>query len=206
MGNSRMIRLIAAPIRSIVRFPLFQLALVIGAILLLQAADDKSIFGQLFNALDKLSDATVQLVSEFFTIKSFTKAWIISGFMIAFVYLAGLLILALAGLVINFIVDLAGQSNFLYLRNPIARERGIAAYRAWLPLERIRPTNISQQAWEEAFAWPPNERSPYPPLRHRIVRGVLSYGALVVIAGFLLQFFTPLPVLTWIFGWPAAKP
>ena len=54
--------------------------------------------------------------------------------MIAFVYLAGLLILALAGLVINFIVDLAGQSNFLYLRNPIARERGIAAYRAWLPL------------------------------------------------------------------------
>jgi len=180
--------------------------MVIGIILWLQAADDKSIFGQLFNALDKLSDATVQLVSEFFTIKSFTKAWIISGFMIAFVYLAGLLILALAGLVINFIVDLTGQSNFLYLRNPIARERGIAAYRAWLPLERIRPTNISQQAWEETFAWPPNDSSPYPPLRHRIVRGVLSYGALVVIISFLLQFFTPLPVLTWIFGWPAAKP
>ena len=89
-----MIRLIATPIRSIVRFPLFQLALVIGVILWLQAADDKSIFGQLFNALDKLSDATVHLVSEFFTIKSFTRAWIISGFMIAFVYLAGLLILA----------------------------------------------------------------------------------------------------------------
>ena len=65
-----MIRLIAAPIRSVVRFPLFQLVLVIGVILWLQAADDKSIFGQLFNALDKLSDATVQLVSEFFTIES----------------------------------------------------------------------------------------------------------------------------------------
>ena len=35
-----MIRLLAAPIRSIVRFPLFQLAVVVGIILLLQAADD----------------------------------------------------------------------------------------------------------------------------------------------------------------------
>jgi hypothetical protein len=200
-----MIKLISAPIRSIVRFPLFQLAIVIGIILWLQAADDKSISGQLFGGLDKLSDSTVQLVSAFYTIKSFTKAWLISGFMIAFVYLAGLLILFLVRLMINSVVNFAGRSNFLYLRNVIARERGITAYRAWLPLERIRPTHISQQDWEEAFAWPPNNRPPYPPLRHQIIRGILSYGALIVIVAFLLQFFTPLPVLTWIFGWPAAR-
>ncbi len=125
--------------------------------------------------------------------------------MIAFVYLAGLLILSLVRLMIKNVVDFVGRSNILYLRNAIARERGIEAYRAWLPLERIRPTHISQQDWEGAFAWPPNNRPPYPPLRHRIIRGVLSYAALIVIAALLLQFFTPLPVLTWIFGWPAAR-
>jgi hypothetical protein len=201
-----MIKLISAPIRSIVRFPLFQLAVVIGVILWLQAANDKSIFGQLFNGLDKLADSTVQLVAAFFTIKSFTKAWLISGFMIAFVYVAGLLILSLVRLMLKNAVDFAGRSNFLYLRNAIARERGIEAYRAWLPLERIRPTHISQQDWEETFAWPPNNRPPYPPLRYRIIRGILSYGALIVIVAFLLQFFTPFPVLTWIIGWPPAKP
>jgi hypothetical protein len=201
-----MIKLISAPIRSIVRFPLFQLAVVIGVILWLQAANDKTIFGQLFNGLDKLADSTVQLVAAFFTIKSFTKAWLISGFMIAFVYVAGLLILSLVRLMLKNAVDFAGRSNFLYLRNAIARERGIEAYRAWLPLERIRPTHISQQDWEETFAWPPNNRPPYPPLRYRIIRGILSYGALIVIVAFLLQFFTPFPVLTWIIGWPPAKP
>jgi hypothetical protein len=200
-----MIKLISAPIRSIVRFPLFQLAIVIGVILWLQAADDKSIFGQLFNGLDKLADSSVQFVSAFFTIKSFTKAWLISGFMIAFVYLAGLLILSLVRLMINSAVDFAGRSNFLYLRNAIARERGIGAYRAWLPLERIRPPHISQRDWEEAFAWPADNRPPYPPLTHRIIRGILCYGAVIVIVALLLQFFTPLPVLTWIFGWPAAR-
>jgi hypothetical protein len=200
-----MIKLISAPIRSIVRFPLFQLAIVIGVILWLQAADDKSIFGQLFNGLDKLADSTAQLVSTVFTIKSFTKAWLISGSMIAFVYLAGLVILSLVRLMIKNVIDLVGRSNILYLRNAIARERGIEAYRAWVPLERIRPTHISQQDWEETFAWPPNNRPPYPPFRHRIIRGVLSYAALIVIAALLLQFFTPLPVLTWFFGWPATR-
>ena len=49
-----MIKLLAAPIRSIARFPLFQLAVVVAVILLLQAADDKSALGQIFNGLDKL--------------------------------------------------------------------------------------------------------------------------------------------------------
>jgi len=52
------IRVLAAPIRRLVRFPLFQLALVVAMILSLQAAADNSVFGQIFNALDKLVDAT----------------------------------------------------------------------------------------------------------------------------------------------------
>jgi hypothetical protein len=201
-----MIKLILAPIRSIVRFPLMQLAIVIGVILWLQAADDKSVLGQIFNGLDKLVDATVQLFSAVFTVKSFTKSWLISGFMIAYVYLAGSLILFLGRLMIIATVDFVGRSNLLYLRNAIARERGIGAYRAWIPLERIRPAHISQQEWEQAYAWPANNKPPYPPLGHRIMRGVLSYGAMILIAAFLLQFLTPFPILTWIFGWPAAKP
>jgi len=201
-----MIKLILAPIRSIVRFPLLQLAIVIAVILWLQAADDRSIFGQIFNGLDKLVDATVQLFSAVFTVKSFTKSWLISGFMIAYVYLAGSLILYLLRLMIIAVVDFVGRSNLLYLRNAIARERGIGAYRAWVPLERIRPAHISQQEWEQTFAWPADNKPPYPPLGHRIMRGVLSYGAMILIAAFLLQFLTPFPILTWIFGWPAAKP
>ena len=201
-----MIKLILAPIRSIVRFPLMQLAIVIGVILWLQAADDKSVLGQIFNGLDKLVDATVQLFSAVFTVKSFTKSWLISGFMIAYVYLAGSLILFLVRLMIIATVDFVGRSNLLYLRNAIARERGIGAYRAWIPLERIRPAHISQQEWEQTYAWPANNKPPYPPLGHRIMRGVLSYGAMILIAAFLLQILTPFPILTWIFGWPAAKP
>jgi hypothetical protein len=41
------IRLLAAPIRSIVSFPLFQLAVVVAIILFLQAANDNTAFGQM---------------------------------------------------------------------------------------------------------------------------------------------------------------
>jgi len=67
-----MIRLLAAPIRTIVRFPLFQLAFVVAIILLLQAADDNSTFGRIFNG-HKLVDATVRLFSALFDVKSFTR-------------------------------------------------------------------------------------------------------------------------------------
>ena len=201
-----MIKLILAPIRGMVRFPLLQFAIVIGVILWLQAADDRSIFGQIFGALDKLVDATVQLFSTVFTVKSFTKSWLISGFMIAYVYLAGSLLLFLVRLLVTVAVDLAGRNNLLYLRRVIARERGIRAYRAWVPLERIRPTNVSQREWEEWFAWPADNKPPYPPLARRLLRGVFLYGTMLLIGIFLLQFFTPFPVLTWIVGWPTAKP
>jgi hypothetical protein len=201
-----MIKLILAPIRSAVRFPLLQFAIVVAVILWLQAADDRSIFGQIFNGLDKLVDATVQLCSAVFTVKSFTKSWLISGFMIAYVYLAGSLILFLARLLIIAAVDFAGRHNLLYLRSAIARERGIGAYRAWIPLERIRPADISQREWEEAYAWPSDNKPPYPPLGHRVTRGLLFYGAMILVVAFLLQFLTPFPILTWVFGWPSAKP
>jgi hypothetical protein len=82
-----MIRLLAAPIRTIVRFPLFQLAFVVAIILLLQAADDNSTFGRIFNGLDKLVDATVRLFSALFDVKSFTRSGLTAGLMIAYVYL-----------------------------------------------------------------------------------------------------------------------
>ena len=192
------IKLLATPIRSIVRFPLFQLAVVVAVIVLLQAADDSSAFGQIFNALDKLVDSTVRLISAIFNVKSFTKSWLTSGFMIAYVYLACLLILSLVRVTIRAVVDLLAWSNAFGLRNAIARERGIAAYRAWVPFERIRPARIPQEEWEEAFAWPANNRPPYPPLAQRMLRTTASYTAAVVVAAILLQALTPFPVLTWL--------
>ncbi len=193
-----MIKLLAAPIRGIVRFPLFQLAAVVAIILLLQAADDKSAFGQLFNGLDKLVDSTVRLLSGVFDVKSFTKSWLTSGFMIAYVYLVCLLILFLVRVTIRAMVDFIGWSNAFGLRNAIARERGIAAYRAWVPFERIRPANIPQDKWEEAFAWPANNNPPYPPLARRMLREVMSYVIVVLVAAVLLQVFAPFPVLIWL--------
>ena len=193
-----LIKHMTAPIRSLVRFPLFQLALVIVVILWLQGADETSTIGKIFAALDVLVDTTVRLFSALFTVKSFTKSWLISGFMIAYVYLACLLILSLMRVAIRLAVDLVGRSNAFWLRNAIARERGIAAYRAWLPFERIRPASIPQPEWEERFAWPADNKPPYPPLAHRILRGTISYVAVILAAAVLLQVFTPFPVLTWL--------
>jgi len=195
-----MIKLLAAPVRSIVRFPLFQLAVVVAVILFLQAGNDNSARGQIFNGLDKLVESTVGLLSAAFNVKSFTKSWLTTGSWIAYVYLACLLILALLRVVISKMVDFVGWSNLFGLRNAIARERGIAAYRAWVPFERIRPAGIPQEKWEEAFAWPANNEPPYPPLAQRISRGVISYVGVLLIAAILLQVLTPFPVLTWLGG------
>jgi hypothetical protein len=106
--------------------------------------------------------------------------------------------LFLVRVTIRAMVDFIGWSNVFGLRNAIARERGIAAYRAWVPFERIRPANIPQDKWEEAFAWPANNNPPYPPLAQRMFRGVMSYVTVVLIAAVLLQVFTPFPALTWL--------
>ncbi len=192
------IKLLAAPITSIVRFPLFQLAVVVALILLLQAADDKSTLGQIFNGLDKLVESSVGLLTALFDLKSFTKSWLTTGFWIAYVYLACLLILSLMRVMIRVVVDFVGRNNAFGLRSTIARERGIVAYRAWVPFERIRPDNISQEKWEETFAWPANNKPPYPPLAQQVLRGVISYVVVIFVAAVLLQVFTPFPVLTWL--------
>jgi hypothetical protein len=192
------IKLLTAPIRSIVSFPLFQLAVVVTVILFLQAGDENSARGQMFNGLDKLVDSTVGLVSATFNVKSFTRSWLTTGFWIAYVYLAGLLILYLIRLAITKMIDFVGRTNLFYLRNVIARERGIAAYRAWVPFERIRPVNIPQEKWEETFAWPANNEPPYPALVHRILQAVISYVVVILVAAVLLQVFSPFSVLTWL--------
>ena len=192
------IKLLAAPITSIVRFPLFQLAVVVALILLLEAANDKSALGQMYTGLDILVESSVGLLSAMFDVKSFSKSWLTTGFWIAYVYLACLLILSLMRVMIRVVVDFVGRNNAFGLRNTIARERGIVAYRAWVPFERIRPYNISQEKWEETFAWPANNKPPYPPLAQQVLRGVISYVVVIFVAAVLLQVFTPFPVLTWI--------
>jgi hypothetical protein len=154
--------------------------------------------GQIFNGLDKLVESTVELLSAVFNVRSFTKSWLTTGFWVAYVYLACLLVLSFLRVVISKAVDFVGWSNLFGLRSAIARERGIAAYRAWVPFERIRPVSIPQEKWEETFAWPANNKPPYPPLGQRILRGAISYVAVIVVAAVLLQVFTPFPVLTWL--------
>jgi hypothetical protein len=200
-----MFKLISAPLRALLRFPLVQFAIVVALILWLQAADDKSPYGQIFNGLDKLVESTVQMVSAVFTVKSFTRSSLTFGFMIAYVYLAGSLVLWLLRLWIRATVDFAGRRNLFYLRSAIARERGIGAYRAWVPLEKIRPPDVPQREWEEAFAWPPNNQPPYPPLRYRVLRATFFYAAFALVVAVLLQYFTPFPVVDWVAGWLAAK-
>ncbi|MGB7037802.1 MAG: hypothetical protein WBD71_20015 [Xanthobacteraceae bacterium] len=192
-----LIRLVAAPVRSILRFPLVQLAIVFALILYFQAADDNTLKGKLFDGLDALTEASVQLISQVFTVKAFTRSVLAAGLMIGYVYLVCLLILAALRIVTRGIVDFLGWSNLFWLRSSIAHERGIQAYRAWLPLERIRPVSIPQEQWEATYAWPPDNRPPYPPLWERIVHGLLSYIIVIVGAAVLVQYFTPLPVLTW---------
>jgi hypothetical protein len=192
------IKLLLAPIRRVIAFPLVQLAITVGVILWLQSASDNSVLGQIYNALDRLVDVSVRRCTAIFDIKAFTRSWLGTGLWIAYVYLAGLVILYIAKVIVLAVVEFVARYNIFYLRSAIARERGIEAYRAWLPLERIRPAHIPQEKWEEAFAWPANNRPPYPSLTHRIVRVVVSYAVVLAIIAILLQEFTPFPVLTWL--------
>jgi hypothetical protein len=156
------------------------------------------VFGEIFSGLDLLVDSTIRLCAAIFEVKSFTRSWLTTGFMIAYVYIAGLFIVFLAKAVIRAAIELMARRNAFGLRNAIAHERGIAAYRAWLPLERIRPADIAQEKWEERFAWPADNKPPYPPLIYRVIRAVLTYFAVLMIIAVLLQVFTPFPALTWL--------
>ena len=192
------LKLLAAPIRRVLNFPLFQFMVTIAIILWLQAADNGSIFGEIFGALDLLVDSTVSLCARIFQVKSFTKSWLTTGFMIGYVYLAGLFIMLLVKAIIGAAVEAVARHNIFGLTNTIARQRGITAYRAWMPLERIRPEHIPQVQWEERFAWPADNSPPYPPLMHRVLRAVTIYLAVALIIACSLQAFTPYPALTWL--------
>jgi hypothetical protein len=47
------------------------------------------------------------------------------------------------------ILKVMASTNAFGLRNVLAREPGIVAYHALLPLERIRLAHVPQQVWEE---------------------------------------------------------
>jgi chromate transport protein ChrA len=192
------IKLLARAVRRIIRFPLVQLLIVIILILILQAADDTSVLGRIFTGLDKAVESTVDLFSGVFTVKSFTRSWLTFSLMICYVYLACLFILYILRIITAGLVLLIARTNAFGLRSSIARERGIAAYRAWLPFERIRPANISQKEWEETFAWPPDDKPPYPSLQRRILSEIGSYIVLVFLVVVLLQIFTPFPAIRWV--------
>jgi hypothetical protein len=194
-----LIKLLLAPIRRLVHFPLFQLAVTIAIILWLEAVSGRNlILGQIYNGLDGLVDFSVQRFAAVFELKSFTKSWLTTAFWIGYVYLAGLIILYLIRLMIRGIVEFAARTNAFGLRNPIAQDRGIEAYRAWLPLERIRPQYIPQEKWEAMYAWPPNNAPPYPPLGRRIARGFLLYVVVIAIVAIGLQEFTPFHAVNWL--------
>jgi hypothetical protein len=193
-----MIKLLSAPIRKLFKFPLVQFAIVVFLILVMQAADEQTALGRVFDALDKIVDDSVRTTSAVFTVKSFTKSWLTFGFMIGYVYLACWLIFSLARTAVRLLVDFAGRKNVFWLRSTIARERGIDAYRAWLPLEKIRPAQVRQQEWEETYAWPRDNKPPYPPLPKRMLRTIAAYLGVFFILIVLLQVLTPLPAFRWL--------
>ncbi len=197
-----LIRLIAAPIRRLASSRLVQLAVVVAIILLLENfSDSRPILSQVADVLDKAVEGTVQLVSDHLVrLRTFSKSLLTDSVMIVYVYIICLAIFTVLRLAVRLILDLAGLTNFLWLRDTIARERGIAAYKAWLPLERIRPADCPQEVWEERFAWPKDNKPPYPPLHWRILRAVVAYVIVIVLIAVLIQLFTPFPVLTWIWA------
>ena len=191
-----LLKLLTAPIRRLVNHPLFHLIAVVVIILLLP--DDDSILGHFYNWLDKLVAVTMDAVQSVVRFKSFTKSLLLDGLMILYVYIVYLVCLWIARRLIRGCVDLAGRHNIFWLRNTIARERGIAAYRAWEPFEHIRPAEIPQFVWEERYAWPANDRPPYPSLWRRAAFAIAGYVLVIAALLTLLQFLTPFPALTWV--------
>jgi hypothetical protein len=186
-----MIRIVLAPILRLLSSPLLHFVIVVFLILVLEAAPNDTVLGRLSDGLDKLVDSTAQIVSSAFTLKTVTKSLILTAIAMAYVYVclaAGLYVLRA---VMRGLVNLVGRTNFLWLRTMIARERGIAAYRAWLPLERIRPDHISQQEWEATYAWPPGNQPPYPSLAIRISRTIGLYAL----------FFAGLILVIYVYRW-----
>ena len=191
--------LLAAPIRRLANSRLVQLAAVVAVILLLDHyAYDYALLHAIAEGLKNVVTASVQLSSDFFRVGILTDPVLQVGLMIVYVYLACLVIFFLLRHATRKTIDVVAKNNFLWLRNSIARERGIEAYRAWLPLEAIRPTACPQDKWEQEFAWPADNKPPYPPLGQRILRETVSTMVILAAAAILLQLLTPFPVLSWL--------
>jgi hypothetical protein len=193
-----LIKLLTAPVRRLVGMPLFQFCVVVLIVFLLQSAPDGSVFGRVYDGLDKLVSGSIALISNAISVKSFTQALLTVGLMIFYVFVVCLIALAIARRLIRRCIDFAGRKNLFGLRNAIARERGIEAYRAWEPLEHIRPPDVPQPVWEERFAWPANNRPPYPSLWWRVAFEVVSFLLLVLLILVLLQEVVGLPVFAWL--------
>ena len=191
-------KLLASAIRRIVRFPLFQFAAVVAIVLFLQAADEQSLFGWIFDELDRAVGCYRVTVFQFVLSEIIYSIRPSLFLTVAYVYVAIAIALFVLRAVLRGVMDLVGWSNALGLRNAIARERGIAAYRAWVPFERIRPASIPQEQWEQTFAWPANNQPPYPSLPYRFLRTAAGYVLLFLIVAVLLQLFTPIPFLAWL--------
>jgi len=193
------IRLLAAPIRHIAGSRLFQLAVVIVIILLVDYYSfDYAALRQISSGLQAIADSTVRFYSTYFRVGILTNHFLQVGVIIALVYAVCLIIAFVLRAGLRGAITFVGKHNVFWLRNAIARERGIAAYRAWLPLERIRPNRVSQEDWEEAYAWPSDNKPPYPPLARRLWTGIVSYLIIILVFAFVLQAFTPLTVLSWL--------
>lgn len=192
------LNLLAAPIRRIAGSRIIQFAAVVAIILLLDHYSyDSAVLHAAAEGLKNAVTATVGLFSDYFRVGVLTDPVLQVALMIAYVYAICLLGFLLLRVAVRKVVDVMGRHNFLWLRNSIARERGIEAYRAWLPLERIRPPDCPQEKWEQQYAWPADNSPPYPPLAQRVARGVIAYVLVLVGAAVLLQLFTPLHVLSW---------
>ena len=156
-------RIVLAPILRLLNSPLLHFVIVVVLIVALEAAPNDTLLGKLSDGLDQLVSSTAEVVFAAFTLKTVAKSLILTATAIAYVYVCLIAVLYLLRAAVRGLVDLAGRTNFLWLRTTIARGRGVAAYRAWLPLERIRPDRIPQEEWEATYAWPPGNRPPYPP-------------------------------------------
>lgn len=193
------LRLLAAPIRRIANSRLVQFVVVVAIILLLDHyAYDYAVLHAVADGLKNLVAATVQLCSDIFRVGILTDPMLQAALTIAYVYVVCLMVFFLLRHATRKTIDVVGRHNFLWLRSSIARERGIAAYEAWLPLETIRPPDYPQDKWEQDYAWPADNKPPYPPLGQRILRETISAVVILAAVSIALQLFTPFPVLSWI--------
>ena len=193
-----LIKLLTAPIRRLLNWSIVQFCIVLAVILFLEYQDTNSIGGQIYGWLDALVMASLNLLSRAHELRSFSRAFLTVGLTIAFGFLVLWVFLEIARRIVRSVIDFAGRHNLFWLRDSIARERGIAAYRAWEPLEHIRPPEIPQPVWEQRYAWPANDEPPYPSLWRRIAFEVASFLLVVLLVLVLLQEFTPIPALAWI--------